>query len=167
MRATTTGSVTSASMTEAIKAISAIDRGLAKEWRKEAKTKITTPWARELAAQAPSGWKGAAAARSIQPGTGAKPVIWAGKGTTNEGTGGPWQPFFALEYGMSHDNVHRYVRRNRSGAGRHLVNRRVGRWAPEHRGASGNWFWPYWEANQDRLRDQVIDLADDFIRRAL
>lgn len=161
------GSVTSDSMTAAIKSISVIDKGLAKAWRNEAKQKVTIPWATELARQAPPGFKGAAAARSIKPGTGAAPMIWAGKGTTAEGVGGSWQPFFSTEFGMSHQKVHTYVRRNRSGFGRHFVKRRSGTWAPVHVGRYGYWFHPYWEKNAERIRKRVIDLADEFIRRSL
>lgn len=156
------GTVTSLNMKEAIRAISVIDKGLAKEWRAEARDKVTKPWAEELARQAPLGMKGAAAGRSIKAGTGAVPIVYAGKGSWNG-----WQPFFATEFGMSHTQYHTYIRRNRTRPGRHVVRRRSGTWANPHLGSHGYWFSPYWAANEERLRQKVITLADDFIGRSL
>lgn len=155
------GLVTSTDIRKTLAALSSVDKGLMKEWKAEAIDKVVEPWAMELRAQAPAGTKGAAAARSIQPARAAVPSLYAGRGTWNG-----WQPFFALEFGMSHIKQHTYIRRSPKGV-RHVVRRASGTWAPEHRGQSSYWFWVYWEKNADDLRDRVIDLADDFLRRVL
>jgi hypothetical protein len=134
---------------------------VAAQWRKQARTEVAVPWAAELAAQAPSGSKGGAAARSIQAGTGQLPVIWAGKGTWQG-----WQPYFALEFGMSHTKVHTYTRTSPRGQ-RHFVRRRTGTWAQPHRGRVGYWLWPYWRRNDGRLTDKVAQLVDAAIKEAL
>jgi hypothetical protein len=148
-------------MRTSLAALQQIDKGLAKEWKAHAKTRIAEPFAHQLARQAPAGAKGAAAGRSIRTGAGALPIIYAGKGTWQG-----WQPFFALEYGMSHDKYHTYVRTSPKGR-RHVVRRRVGTWAPVHRGRRGYWFHPYFTAHLPEQRVKVVRLADDFIRGAL
>jgi hypothetical protein len=134
---------------------------VAAQWRKQARTEVAVPWAAELAAQAPAGSKGAAAARSIQAGTGQLPVIWAGKGTWQG-----WQPYFALEFGMSHTKVHTYTRVSPRGR-RHFVRRRTGTWAPPHRGRQGYWFFPAMRRSSDRQTERVAQLVDAAIKEAL
>jgi hypothetical protein len=151
----------SADLLPTVRALRQADKAVAADWRKRARTEIAVPWARELAAQAPAGTKGAAAAKSIQAGTGQLPVIWTGKGTWRG-----WQPFFALEFGMSHSKRHTYTRVSPRGQ-RHFVRRRTGTWAPPHRGRDGHWLWPYWRHHDARLTDKVARLLDATIKEAL
>jgi hypothetical protein len=154
-------SLNSSEIKQVITSIGTLDKGLMSAWKAEARDKVVVPWAAELALQAPPGSKGAAAGSSIKPASTGVPSLYAGKGKWDG-----WQPFFALEYGMAHEKYHTYVRTSPKGK-RHVVRRRTGRWAPVHRGRSGYWMWPYWEAHQDKLRDRVVNLADAFIRRSL
>lgn len=156
------GTVRSDDVTKVLAALRTVDKGLMDEWRTQARTQMIEPWAKELARQAPAGSKGAAAGRSIQAAKSARPALYAGKGSWRG-----WQPFWATNYGMAHSKVHTYIRRNRKNGGRHVVRRRSGTWAPEHRGRHGYWFEPYWERNIDRQRKRVVDLADAYLRRVL
>jgi hypothetical protein len=153
--------VTTNDLKPAMDALRTVDKALAKEWRTKARRELAVPWARELAAQAPGGSKGEAAGRSVKAGTGMVPTIWAAKGEWNG-----WQPFFALEFGMSHSKWHTYVRRSANG-GRHFVRRRSGTWAPVHAGRRGHWFYPYWRANDHRLTARVAKMLNAFIEEHL
>jgi hypothetical protein len=144
-----------------VRALRQADKAVAAEWRKRARLEVAVPWAAELAAQAPGGSKGAAAARSIQAGTGQLPTIWAGKGSWQG-----WQPFYALEFGMSHSKYHTYVRTSSLG-NRHFVRRRTGTWAQPHKGRTGYFLWPYWRRNDARLTDKVARLIDQTIEANL
>ena len=155
------GSVSTRDMKAAIAAIGSIDKGLDKEWRAQAKREIAEPFAEALARQAPSGSKGAAAGRSIKTGTGPLPVILAGKGSWQG-----WQPFFSLNYGMSHDKFHTYIRRSPRGM-RHVVRRRTGTWAPQWKPKHAYWFEPYFDKHLPEQRAKVMKIADDFIRTRL
>lgn len=151
------GSVATKDIKRAMLALRSVDKDMAKLWRAHAKNKIAEPMARDLRRAAPWGAKGAAAANSIKTGTGALPVIWAGKGTWQG-----WQPFFALEFGMNHRTKHTYIM-NRRGS-RYVVRRRVGTWAPVHQGQFGYWFHPALEKSVDVYRPKVAALADEFLR---
>jgi hypothetical protein len=85
----------------------------------------------------------------------------AGRGQTNG-----WQPFFALEFGMSHTKYHTYIRTSPRGL-RHVVRRRTGTWAKPHKGRTGYWFYPYWRRHDDRLTARVVELLDGFMEGAL
>lgn len=154
------GTVSTRDMRAAVSAIATIDKGLDRQWRAHAKRKIAQPFAEALARQAPPGSKGAAAGRSIRTGTGALPVIYAGKGTW-EG----WQPFFALNYGMHHNKYHTYIMKRRGQ--RFVVRRRTGRWAPQWVKGRGLWFEPYFDKHLPEQRAKVMNLADEFIRGEL
>jgi hypothetical protein len=140
-----------------------MDKELGKKWKMEARDKVARPWAAELARQAPAGSRGAAAGRSIQAGLGQGVRIYMGKGVWKQG----FQPFFGIEYGMNQDVKHKYVRRNRSGRGRHFVNRRVGTWAPEWIPKHTYVFRRYWEKNERKVRSQVVNLVNEFVAENL
>lgn len=160
----TIGTVTSPNIARTIRALRTADKELEKEWRREAYEKVAKPWAAELARQAPGGSKGAAAGRSIEARKGFGVRIAAG---TRKGLWKPgFVPFFALNFGMHHNAWHKYIRKNRSGGGRHVVRRRSGTWAPVWQGPPHDyWFWRYWEANEDRVRAKVVTLTNDFMAR--
>lgn len=157
------GYVHSPDITRMVKALQTADKELEKEWRAEAYEKVAKPWAAELARQAPGGSKGAAAGRSIEARKGKGVIIATG---TAAGTWKPgFIPFFALNFGMGR-HKHQYIRTNRSGAGRHMVRRRTGTWAPVWIGPPHDyWFWRYWEANEPRIRAKVVTLTNEFMAR--
>ena len=155
------GSITGPDLKRVSATLRTVDKGLAAEWRREAKSEVAAPWALELGGFAPYGTLGQAARRSIKPSTGQLPAIRAGVGSWNG-----WQPFFALDHGMSHEAYHTYLRRSKRGR-RHIVRRRVGRWAPEHRGSYSYWLEPGIAKTMDKYRERVIGLMDGFIRRRL
>jgi hypothetical protein len=152
----------SAQLKAVLRTLGTIDKGLAKEWRRRAKTEIAEPWAAELAAQAPGGSLGAAAGRSIKAGTGAMPVLWAGKGQWNG-----WQPYFVLEFGGQKLAKVTYVNRQRTTKSRYVIRRRTTMQFEPHRGREGIWMFPYWRRNEAHLRNRVIRLMDDFIEEHL
>jgi hypothetical protein len=139
-----------------------VDRGLAKEWRARAKQEIAIPWASELAAAAPPGARGAAAARSIGAGSGQLPTIWAGRGEWKPG----FQPYFGLEFGGSQTKYTTYIRTSPRGL-RHVVRRRVMTWALPHRGRKGYWFHPAMSRSTDRYTEKVAQLLDRYLGEAL
>lgn len=154
---------TSTDLNRVVASLRSVDPALARAWKTEAVGRVVEPMVVQLRGQFPGGVKGSAARASIQAsGRGRVPSIAAGKGAPLG-----WVPFFALEFGMSHAKVHTYLRRNRRAGGRHVVHRRVGTWARPHLGRRGYHFWPYWESHQAQLRDAVIRMTDDVVRREL
>jgi hypothetical protein len=159
---TGSGSLRSAQIKPAIRALQTVDRGIAREWRQHAKKELAVPWARELASHAPAGQRGAAAARSIGAGVGQLPAIWAGRGEWKPG----FQPFFSLEFGRDHNKFSTYVRTSPRGV-RHFVRRRTGTWAPQHRGRAGWWFFPAMSRSSDRYTEKVATMLADFLEGSL
>lgn len=154
---------TATDLNRVVAALRSVGPAVARAWRTEAVGKVVQPMVIGLRGQFPSGMKGTAAKASIQAMKQRQvPTIAAGKGSTQG-----WQPYFALEFGMSHAKVHTYIRRNRKKPGRHFVHRRTGTWAQPHRGRVGYHFWPYWESHQPELRDAAVRLIDDVVRREL
>lgn len=156
----------SADLKATVAALTQVDRQVATQWRQRARREVAVPWAAQLAAQAPAGTLGRAAGRSISAGTGALPVIWAGKGATVTQPGGSaWQPFYSLEFGRDHGKYSTYVRRSNRG-GRGFVRRRTGTWA-RGRAKGGHWLFPYWRRHDARLTDRVARLLDQVIGEVL
>lgn len=149
----------------AVQALTAVDKQVAAEWRRRAKSEIAEPWARDLRNHAPKGRKGRAAGESIQAAGGAKPAIIAGKGSWPGDHGQPWQPFFAMNYGMHRGAYTSYTRRTKRG-GRVAVRRRVRTWALRHR-AKGYWLERAITRTQPEYRRMVMFLVDDVIRETL
>lgn len=161
------GQLISADLRGAMAGLASIDKRWAKEWSRRAKVEVAEPMAEDARRQAPAGRKGAAAARSISAAGGRVPSVVAGKGSWPGDHGHPWQPFFAMEYGMSTRKRTTYVRRRRRG-GSVVVRRRVRTWAiPARASRGGLWLGPAMRTLAPEYRHKVIDLVDRFLAEVL
>lgn len=162
------GRVVSNDLRQAMNGLASIDKKWAQEWARRAKTMIAEPMAEDARRGAPRGRKGDAAGRSIVAGGGRVPVIIAGKGSWPGDHGHPWQPFFAMEFGMSRGRFTTYTRRRRRGGGVVVVRRRVRTWAiPANRGRDGLWLGPRMRVLAPEYRHEVMDLVDEFLAEVL
>ena len=157
------GTITSRDMRARIATLSSIDRDLVAEWKQVMASDVIGPMVAELGRLAPAGRKGDAAARSIRGVKGQYPAIVAGKGSWVGDHGRPWQPFFAMEFGMNRGAYTTYLRRRRNGRGQVVTRRRVRTWALPARRRAGYWLDPGFRRMLPRYRTIIVDRLDRFV----